>query len=118
MNPTKCPHCGKPINLVDGTKEAKLKKIQDNFYDSLIEFVAEFGKETIREFYDYWSEPNKSKTKIRWQLERTWDTKRRLQRWQRTSNEKNRRFNNKGFESDSTKRTIESTVQTLREESK
>ena len=49
MNPTKCPHCGKPINLVDGTKEAKLKKIQDDFYQSLIEFIADFGKDIIRE---------------------------------------------------------------------
>ncbi|MCK5605328.1 hypothetical protein KAR91_25775 [Candidatus Pacearchaeota archaeon] len=92
-------------------------KYQKDFYNLLTPFVKEFGKDIIREFYDYWSEPNKSKTKIRQQLERTWDTKRRLQRWQKNSDEKNRKFNNKGFESDSTKRTIESTVRTLREES-
>ncbi len=61
--------------------ENKIIKIQNEFYQSLTPFVKEFGKETIRDFYDYWSEPNKSKTKITYQLQKTWDTKRRLKRW-------------------------------------
>jgi hypothetical protein len=63
-------------------KEAKIKKLQKDFYNTLIPFVATYGKELVREFYDYWSEPNKSMTKIRWQLEPTWDTDKRLKRWQ------------------------------------
>ena len=35
----------------------------------------------VKEFFDYWSEPNKSKTKMRFEQQKTWDTKRRLQRW-------------------------------------
>lgn len=34
-----------------------------------------------RKFYVYWTEPNKSGTKQRWQLERTFDIKRRLYTW-------------------------------------
>jgi hypothetical protein len=30
---------------------------------------------------DYWSEPNKSNTKFRYELEKTWDTERRLKTW-------------------------------------
>jgi hypothetical protein len=38
--------------------------------------------DTMREkFIRYWTEPNKSKTKMRFQLEKTWDTKRRLETW-------------------------------------
>jgi DNA-binding transcriptional regulator YhcF (GntR family) len=37
--------------------------------------------ETREEFISYWSELNKSKTKMRWELERTWSTKKRLFRW-------------------------------------
>lgn len=37
------------------------------------------------EFFEYWTEPNKSGSKMRWELEKTWDLKRRLQRWARTS---------------------------------
>lgn len=62
-------------------KEDIISKYQSDFFDSLIPFVGEFGKETCRDFYDYWTEPNKSKTKIRWQLEKTWDLRKRLTRW-------------------------------------
>lgn len=34
-----------------------------------------------RAFIIYWSELNKSKTKMRWELERTWDLKARIDRW-------------------------------------
>jgi len=34
-----------------------------------------------KEFIDYWTEWNKSGTKMRFELERTWDLKRRLERW-------------------------------------
>jgi hypothetical protein len=73
-----------PPNNNDNKKNNEisvLSKIQKEFYDSLIPFSHEFDKTTLREFYDYWSEPNKSKTKIRWQMEKTWDTKKRLSRW-------------------------------------
>tara|TARA_R100000742_G_C4279010_1_gene102656 strand:- start:3640 stop:4266 length:627 start_codon:yes stop_codon:yes gene_type:complete len=36
-----------------------------------------------KEFFDYWRETNKSKTKMRWELEKTWNLKARLQRWER-----------------------------------
>ena len=35
----------------------------------------------LKEFGDYWTEPNKSNTKLRFELEKTWDLKRRLERW-------------------------------------
>jgi uncharacterized membrane protein YgaE (UPF0421/DUF939 family) len=44
--------------------------------------VVEFGKEMVRAFFDYWREPNKSNTKMRWELEKTWDLNLRLKKWQ------------------------------------
>lgn len=38
-------------------------------------------KETREQFVLYWSEENKSKTKMRFELEKTWDTYKRLYRW-------------------------------------
>jgi hypothetical protein len=51
------------------------------FYDSLIPFSSLYPPKMLREFYEYWIEPNKSKTKMRLELERTWDTERRLKTW-------------------------------------
>lgn len=90
-------------------KEEYICKIQEKFYQSLTPFLDKFDKQEIRKFYDYWSEPNKSKTKIKWQLEKTWDTNKRLIRWTNNKfNEKIRTNNNKGFESDTTRGAIES----------
>jgi len=36
---------------------------------------------TLKEFFEYWQEPNKSKTKMRWEMEKTWDLKLRILRW-------------------------------------
>jgi len=62
-------------------KNINLPKIQKEFYDSLIPFSNEFERQTLRDFYEYWSEPSKSGKKIRMQLEKTWDTRKRLIRW-------------------------------------
>jgi len=37
----------------------------------------------LKEFYEYWVEPNKSKTKFRQELEKTWDLERRLKSWKK-----------------------------------
>ena len=37
------------------------------------------------EFISYWTEPNRSKTKVRFEMEKTWDTKRRLSTWEKRS---------------------------------
>jgi hypothetical protein len=36
---------------------------------------------TIQKFTEYWTEPNKSKTKMKYELQQTFDVKRRLSRW-------------------------------------
>ena len=56
------------------------------FYESLIPFVKIYGKDMIRNFYDYWSEMNKSKSSMRWEGEKTWELERRLEYWSRRDN--------------------------------
>ena len=53
------------------------------FSDSLKPFINFYARETLNDFYKYWTEPNKSNTKFRQELEKTWDTKRRLENWTR-----------------------------------
>ncbi len=58
-----------------------LSKRKNNFMESLRPFVEVYGADMINDFYSYWTEPNKSGTKMRYELEKTWDVKRRLSRW-------------------------------------
>jgi len=70
-----------PKKKISLTLTENLEKRNKSFYESLVPYVDVYGKELIRAFYDYWTEPNKSKTKMRFELEKTWDVKRRLNTW-------------------------------------
>ena len=64
----------------DAAKAATLSR-KESFYQSLVPYVGQFPKEMIRAFFDYWSELNKSETKMRYELEKTWELPRRLATW-------------------------------------
>ncbi|MFA6058931.1 MAG: Lin1244/Lin1753 domain-containing protein [Taibaiella sp.] len=79
----------KPPSITE-VKIQRRQEREDIFYKSLVPFVVDYGKEMLREFYDYWSEPNKSGTKMKWEMERTWDLKRRLAKWQANNDKWNK----------------------------
>ena len=42
-------------------------------------------KDMLNDFFEYWTEPNKSHTKMLFETKQTWDTSRRLSRWERNN---------------------------------
>lgn len=64
----------------NAAKAATLSR-KESFYQSLVPFVGKYQKEMIRSFFDYWSELNKSETKMRYELEKTWELPKRLSTW-------------------------------------
>jgi len=65
-------------------KELKNKRIKEkklNLINELKNYLNIYDKEMLNDFFDYWTEPNKSQTKLRYELEKTWDLSRRLKRW-------------------------------------
>lgn len=54
---------------------------KENFYQSLIPFTGKYPKDMIDAFFGYWSEMNKSCTKMRWEQQPTWETAKRLATW-------------------------------------
>lgn len=83
----------KEVAASAATPEDELEKRAEVLYNTLVPYVSMYGKDMIRQFYDYWTEPNKSRTKMRYELERTWDTKRRLKTWASRENINRRRTN-------------------------
>lgn len=63
------------------TSTSTLENRARTFYNSLIPFLGKYDKVMLRNFYNYWSEPNKSRTKMRFELEKTWEVGRRLAKW-------------------------------------
>ena len=81
------------------TKEEILKETEarrQKFYNSLIPFVQTYGKAMVRAFYDYWSELNKSCTKMKWELCQTWELDKRLATWEKKDSQFNNRNNGTG----------------------
>lgn len=66
---------------IEAAKAAALKRKKE-FYDSLVPYVEKYGKEMTRKFFDYWSEMNKSGTKMRFELQKTWELGLRLSKWE------------------------------------
>lgn len=58
---------------------------KQTFLEELKPFVEVYGKDMMNEFYKYWTEDNKSGTKFKMELEKTWDTKKRLERWDKNN---------------------------------
>ena len=74
------------ILVKNNIEERKLK-----FAATLKPFLEIYGKDLLNDFYHYWTEPNKSNTKLNFELQKTWSVERRLNSW--CKNEKN--FNKK-----------------------
>jgi len=78
-------------------KEIKVISIEDRklkFAETLNSFLPVYGKDLLNNFFLYWTEPNKSNTKMRFELERTWENERRLITW--SNNEKTFKTKNNG----------------------
>ena len=80
------------LSIAKSCDERKLQRRKDKFVSSLEPYKETYGDAMVEEFSDYWTEPNKSKTKMRFEMERTWDLNRRLKRW--ASNRINQHNNN------------------------
>lgn len=53
------------------------------FIEQVAPYTATYGASMVEDFIAYWTEPNRSQTKMRYELERTWDVERRLSTWEK-----------------------------------
>lgn len=64
----------------------KIEARSQIFKDSLLQYKNKHQVNMLKEFYNYWTEPNQSKTKMRFELEKTWSLDRRLETWAKREN--------------------------------
>ena len=69
-----------PQNLQFFNREKYFDDLLAEFSEAL-KVPREKMEQEFNHFILYWTEPNKSGTKVRWELERTFDVKRRLYTW-------------------------------------
>lgn len=80
----------KTNKLINNIEERKLK-----FAETLKPFVGRYTRDFIKEFYEYWTEPNPSNTKFRKEMQTTWSLERRLSTWAKNENNFNSNKNGK-----------------------
>lgn len=99
------PLIGEPGKTIDSGKEAEQTRIklsqqekekncgkrEKEFYDQLVPWVSVYGPDMVRKFFDYWRERNKSRTKMRFELQQTWDLAGRLRTWEQKQNDYGKR---------------------------
>ena len=71
---------------VNKNKKDIIKEKTEAFKNQVFEFKTKYDLDMLKAFIDYWSEPNKSMTKLLYELQKTWDIERRLSRWARNNN--------------------------------
>jgi len=65
----------KEIRITNNT----ISNRRSNFVSEVLSF--DYEESILNGFIDYWTEPNKSNTKMKWELNKTWKTELRLKTW-------------------------------------
>jgi hypothetical protein len=68
------------------TKVATLAERKQSFALSLEPYLSKYSRDMLNDFYAYWTEENQSRTKMRFELEKTWGLGGRLATWARRDN--------------------------------
>lgn len=55
--------------------------IREQWFKIAVFSFSVYEAKMLDDFYNYWSEPARNGKKMRFELEKTWDIKRRLNRW-------------------------------------
>ena len=69
------------VNVINKDSKANLEIRTLAFKNSLIPFKQKYSIEMLKDFFGYWTEPNKSNTKLKFELQQTWSISRRLETW-------------------------------------
>lgn len=57
----------------------------NKFHEGLLPYVATYGQDLVEEFFQYWTEPNKTGKRMRYESQDFFDVPRRLVTWNRKS---------------------------------
>jgi hypothetical protein len=72
---------GKEIKGKEESEKIEFSTRISNFSKQVKEYQNQFPEEMLQSFINYWTEPNPSKTKMRWEMEKVFDIPRRLATW-------------------------------------
>jgi len=84
----------KSYQLNEKPKKRNLVEVHNKFVVEVAKFSEIYQSQLLEAFIDYWTEPNKSKTKLRYELQKTFDIARRLKTWNKNESKFGTKKNN------------------------
>ena len=60
-----------------------LETRKNDFYQSVVPYAEQYDREMLNDFYQYWTELDKRGRRMRFEMEKTWETGKRLATWAR-----------------------------------
>ena len=60
-----------------------IEKRKSDFYESMVPFADLYDREMLNDFYQYWTELDKRRRHMRFEMQKTWETGKRLSTWSR-----------------------------------
>lgn len=69
------------VNVLNTDNSNKIDDRKRSFYNLLRDYVKEYSKGMLREFYEYWTEHGPRDRKMRFEKEKSFDVSRRLKTW-------------------------------------
>ena len=61
------------------SKESRM----NDFYQSILPYVELYDREMLNNFFQYWTELDKRQQRMRFEMQKTWETGKRLSTWAR-----------------------------------
>jgi hypothetical protein len=70
------------VNVNDNVnKNINIEERKNKFYDAIAEYLDEYPKQMLRDFFNYWTEHGEKDKKLRFEKEKTFGIKQRLSTW-------------------------------------
>lgn len=89
--------------IVATPKAESIESRKEKFYQSLVPYVEKYGREMVRDFFDYWTELTPSGRKMRVEQQRVFEIPKRLATWKKNEMKYETNHNRHGESSNATK---------------
>ena len=66
-------------------REERITKSKEHFIKDIEAYADKYDRQMLNDFYRYWTELNPSHTKMRYEMQKTWETGKRLATWSKKS---------------------------------
>lgn len=79
--------CSINKQYIYNNKQYTIEEREKEFKEAIKKFSNSYSIETLKDFFNYWSEPNQTKSKMKFELQDTFDISRRLATWSKREKE-------------------------------